>query len=265
MAINTLSPSTPQIDIPTAIIPRLPVSITPKERKIVLAHGQTVTVPLVVRRDEGSIEAIPLKVRNQTHLYPQNGVQLGITATIAEKANEGVATFTAPPNDPLTALANYDYVLAGNIKVNGQDVEVVVPPITVEIARPFTARILTPPGKIHPGDSARLVGVVDRLPPFAGEIKVRIDGLPPTIKAEPITLPPGESVFQFVLVTDPLIELGVINAAVKVGSPMPGVRASGKDYEIPALAAQLEIVARPPVTQPATAPTSSAAAPPAAQ
>jgi hypothetical protein len=259
LAVSTPSPSSPQIDLPAAIIPRLPVSMMPKQRTVVVPHGHAVTVPFSVRRDEGAIGAIPMRVRSTTHITGPDGLPIAISASVAEKAVEGVVTFAAGGDEPLTRLATYSVVLSGTIKDQGRDVEVIVPPIAYEVVRPFNARIFSSGPKIHPGDVFKLEGLVERVPPFAGAVKVRIDGLSAGVSVEPVTVPPTESIFQIIVKTDVKIEPAVVPLTIVASTPMGGRRTT-VDYELPPVRAQFEVVARPP----ATAPT-SAAAPPAAK
>jgi len=235
----------------------LPVSMMPKQRKLVVPHGHAVTVPFSVRRDEGATGAIPMRVRSTTHITGPDGLPIAISASVAEKAVEGVVTFAAGGDEPLTRLATYSVVLSGTIKDHGRDVEVIVPPIAYEVVRPFSARIFSAGSKIHPGDVVKLEGLIERVPPFAGPVKVRIDGLPAGVSMEPMTVPPTESIFQILVKTDVKIEPAVVPLSIVASTPMGGRRTT-VDYELPPIKTQFEVVAHPP----ATAPT-SAAAPPA--
>ncbi len=251
VSVNVPSPNAPQIDLPAAVTRRLPVSITPEKRHIVLAHGQTVPVTMKVRRDAGADAEIPMAPFK--YQAAPGGAPLQIGGKIAAKAAEGVINFSCTANDPLPIPGVYDIVLAGNLKVEGEDIQVLCQPVTVEVKRPFSARVLDKPAKIHADEFTRLVGMVSRVPPFDADVNIRLDGLPANVRAYPVTVHAGESTFVININADPATTPGVIEATLRASTPMPANRASNA-YELPPVPVTVEIAARPAATQPATAP-----------
>jgi hypothetical protein len=160
--------------------------------------------------------------------------------TIPKDKSEGVITF---PGNVERGLSRGVVVFDAITIVGGREVRVTLPPITVEVVRPFAMEVIEQHVSIHPTGGHALTVIVRREETFKDEVRVRVDDLPKGIVAEPLTI----------------VEGGVSgNIQINAAEAVPGeytiklvaaTDASGrkqtKDYELPPQPIRLTVTSPP--------------------
>jgi hypothetical protein len=237
--------------VPAAVCAKKPITVTAATRTVRLVQTFSSKVKFTVQRDNGAdgeikIESIPRPIGGDRTPLP-NGVSGG-TATIKKDTAEAEIELTAGETVRPTRQT---WLLGATTTVAGEPVTVILPKMTLEIVRPFAVEILTAAPPVVPGGETKLVGLVRREPQFKQEVTIAMRDLPPTVTAEPVTVTPDQVTFEMVIGATDKTELGDIKAILKATTHMPG-RKQTKDYELPDLETQLEVV-KEIATQPAKA------------
>ena len=167
------------IALPGAMVLDAPAAIE-------VVHGYGAAIPIKVARTPGADGAFAITV------LPLTGGLSVPTITIPEKAAEG----PVPVNAALEAsLGKTTVALIARGKFAGKEQAFAVPLVTVEIIRPAALELAAPGIELKPGETAEIKGKVIRRGPFKEPVTLRIDGLPPGLKADPATLAPDANEF----------------------------------------------------------------------
>lgn len=221
--------------MPAALCQPKPLGITIARQDVRVAHGSNANVNVTIQRGPGVTEEIRFVPRVRTPSYPD-----GLEMTIPKDKSEGVITF---PGNVERGLSRGVVVFDAITIVGGREVRVTLPPITVEVVRPFAMEVIEQHVSIHPTGGHALTVIVRREETFKDEVRVRVDDLPKGIVAEPLTI----------------VEGGVSgNIQINAAEAVPGeytiklvaaTDASGrkqtKDYELPPQPIRLTVTSPP--------------------
>lgn len=201
------------LNIPAAVTEPLPVAFE-SEPRLQLVQGHSAELKITANRSGGATEAIAI-----------SGVALpnqvsGGTGSIAKDAAEGIVKLDVSNNAP---LGSSTLLLAGKINVGGVEETIPLKPIHAEVVRPFSLEILTQPVIISVGAKSKLVGVLRRNAPFAGEVTVAPDvGLPAGVTCASQALDPGAAVVELELVADATAQPGEYEFKLKGTTELNG-------------------------------------------
>jgi hypothetical protein len=224
--------------VPAAICDPAPASFTVPERSIRIVHGHTRDLKLTVQRGAAATEAINI-----------NGIGLpafvvaGTSGVIAKDANELTLKMNCSPENPV--VGPFTMQLVATTQTAGRQESVQLPPVKVEIVRPFSVEILTSNITLNPGVKRQIAVVIRREAPFDGSVRVGPAGsLPQHIKLSTVDVSKADSLA--------LLELEVGESAAPVELDVP-IRASTdmegrkreKEYLIPDTPLKLKIIAKP--------------------
>lgn len=205
LAASTASPVALALDLPAG-----PVEV---------AHGHGVPIPVKAAR--GKDAAGPLALTALT-LPPGLAVP---AATIAEKAAEGTVTVNTTTDHPLGIVS---IVLVAKGKVGGAERSVVAPALTLSVVRPAAVTLASAALEIKAGATVELKGKVVRKGAFQAPVTVKVNALPPGLKADPVTVAPAASDFTLKITADPKAA-----PATAAGNVALAFQINKKDYPAP--------------------------------
>ena len=249
--VNVPSPSNAYVELPAAIREyRALIRLEPAMRHVVVPQGEQVSITVNVSRDSGIDGEITWVLREPV---PPGRQPVDLQGKIEAKTNQGSLTLRAHDNDRMPNLGEYTLFVAGKVKVGEADIEELMLPITVEVIPAFSVRVLEPAGRLHPGDEAQIVALLERASPFDGPVKIGAIDLPPAITAEEVELAAGTTIARIKVKASPEAALGKVDFHLRASTHRDGVKRT-KEYLVPDADASLEIVAKPPASQPASQP-----------
>jgi hypothetical protein len=220
-----------------------PVSLAVEPRNYTFIHGQSAKLTVTATRRGGFNEPINLTT---VGLPPGIG---GGNATISAGQNQATLDFGVI--DPNAALVNANLQITAKTRFNGRDETVLAAPVAARVVRPFSFELLTPNPTVVVGGETTLFGVVRRVAPFQGEVRIAAEGsLPAHVVVAPAKLGPGESVAQIKLSADPQAAPGDFSLLLRSATDVDG-RKQTKDYLIP------DITVKATVVKPSSAPQAS--------
>jgi hypothetical protein len=198
-------------------------------------HGHNRPLKLSVQRGPQATEAITI---NSTGL-PLFSIG-GTSGTIAKDANELTLTLTQNPELPV--LGTFTMQLSGVTQVSGKQETIQIPPVKVDVVRPFGLELLAPNVTVTPGSRVRIAAVVRREAPFAGVVKVGpASSLPQHVSLTTQDVPGGESLVQLELSVGEMAAPSELDLPIRASTDMEG-RKRDKDYVIPDSTVKLKIV-----------------------
>ncbi len=171
----------------------LPVRLETPEGPIEVAHGCGVPVVVKAIREKGADGALALST---LPLPP------GLTVPpvpIPEKKDEATLTVTTGTEHPLGQVT-IAILAKGTLKGAGETLA--APSITMNVVRPATLELTTPSVELKPGATVEVKGKIARKAGFKEPVTVKMNGLPPGLKAEPVTLKPDATEFTLKLIAD---------------------------------------------------------------
>ncbi|MBX9652256.1 PPC domain-containing protein [bacterium] len=221
--------------MPAALCQAKPLGITVAGQDVRVAHGSNANVNVTIQRGAGVTEEVRIVPRVRTPSYPD-----GLEVTIPKDKSDGVITF---PGNVERGLSRGIVVFEAITNVAGREVRVTLPPITVEVVRPFAVEVPEQQASIPPTGEHPLAVIVRREGTFKDEVRVRVDDLPKGIVAEPLTIAEG-------------VVSG--NIQIKAAEAVPGEytiklvaatdvsgRKQTKDYELPPQPIRLTVTSPP--------------------
>lgn len=134
-------------------------------------------------------------------------------------------------------------------KIGSNETTLNLPPLTVDVAAPFTLELPDVQIALTPGGKTRLVGVIRRVPPFDSPVQLRFEGLPAGVSAaETLTVPGNffEVEIQAAADAKPLAQEVILHAKGLL-------KARKVDYNVPQLKIPLKITPVAPAKTPAAA------------
>lgn len=221
--------------MPAALCQAKPLGVTVAGHDVRVVHGSSANLNITLQRGPGATEDVRIVPRVRTPSYPD-----GLEATIPKDKSDIAITF---PGNVERGLSRGIVVFDAITNVGGREMRVTLPPITVEVIRPFGMEVPQQHVSIPPTGEHSLAIIVRREAPFKDEVRVRVDDLPKGIVAEPLTI--GEGVVSG-------------NIQIKAAEAVPGeytiklvaaTDASGrkqtKDYELPPQPIRLTVTSPP--------------------
>lgn len=233
----------PFLSLTAAVTRPGPILLKPDASKVVVPLGSTVEVALRIHRMVEAKMAYKIEA-----LSPPTGLHVAETE-INETGTTSHVKITAAADAPLGPL------MLGLIAQRQQSKEDAnrrsrravtkkgaVPPsssppaaaavmIAVEIVRPAALELAVKEIRLKPGTSVTLTGKLTRIAPFAEEVEVKLNGLPPGVKADPVKVATMDSEFLLTLQADKLAPAAEANATavmsymtgnkVDTGVPVP--------------------------------------------
>jgi len=212
--------------VPAAVCEAPPATLAPSERSIRLVHGHNRQIKITAQRSPAATEAINV---NGTGL--PIGVVSGTTGVIAKEANELVLTLVCSPENPI--IGPLTMQLSATTQAGGRQETIELPPVRVEIARPFALELLNQNVTIAAGSKVRVAVIVRREAPFAGLVKVGpVGSIPQNVSLTTLDVPNGESLALLELVVGDAAVPAEFDLQIRASTDMEG-RKRDKDYVIP--------------------------------
>jgi hypothetical protein len=193
-----------------------PVSFEAPAGPIEVAHGFGTTIPIKAVRSKGADAALAISA-----LPLPPGIAVPAT-TIAAKAGDGDLAVNTALEAPL-GLTSIACQAKG--KLAAEEETISVPLISVNVVRPAEISVDAKTVELRAGTTVEVKGKVKRKGAFKGSVSVKANGLPPGLKADPVTVAAGKSEFSLKLVADAKAAAGV--AALQV---LPAFQVNKKDY-----------------------------------
>ncbi len=153
------------------------------------------------------------------------------------KAVEVGATVTTTPETPL-GPATVAITAKGNVL--GKERTLAAPLVRFEVVRPAAVELAAPTVEVKAGEAVEVKGKLVRRGPFNEPVTIKLDGLPAGLKADPVTLAPGQADFALKLAADPKAAAAQANARVALA-----FQVAKKDYATPPVAFALKVIAAP--------------------
>lgn len=182
-----------------------PVALEAPSAPIEIVHGYSAQAVIKASRGEKGAGALAISAL-------PGPLPPGITiaaATIAEKAGETPITLSASTDAPMNQ-ATIGLVAKG--KIDGQDLTLAIPGVTIAIARPAELALDRAKVEIKSGQTVEIKGKFTRRSPFAEPATIQLKGLPAGLKADPVKVEPGAGEFTLKLVADAKIAAAKVNA-----------------------------------------------------
>jgi hypothetical protein len=185
-----------------------------------VAHGAGGTIPVSLVRSSAADGALTI-----ASLPLPPGLSLA-DAKIAEKKEEAAIVVNAAPEVPLGSMT---IALVAKGKLEGTEQTIAIPEITLNVVRPVVLELAAAGIEVKAGESVELKGKVGRKGTFREEVTVKLDKLPPGLKAEPVKVPSDQSEFTL------KIECDTKAAAADAKADVALVfQVAKKDYPVPA-------------------------------
>jgi hypothetical protein len=220
--------------VPAAICEQPPAAFTPEERSIRIVHGHNRTLKITARRGPAAAEAITI---NGTGL--PLFVVAGTSGTIAKESNEVVLTMNCSPENPV--VGPFTMQLEAKTQAAGKQESIQLPPVRVELVRPFSLELLTPTVSVTPGSTLKLAAVVRRESPFDGIVKVGPAGsLPQDVSLATVDVSKGEALAMLELRIGEQATAADLDIPIRASTDMEG-RKRDKDYVIPDMTLKVKI------------------------
>jgi hypothetical protein len=212
--------------VPAAVTEAPPVVFTVAEGSVRVLHGHSRTVKITAARGPAAAEAITI---NGTGL--PGGTVSGTMGTIAKEANEITLNLVSSPEVPV--VGPFTMQLQAQTPVVGRQETIQLPPVRVEIARPFAIELLAQNVTIAAGSKARVAVIVRREAPFDGVVKLgAVGSIPEHVSLGPADVPKGESLALLELAVGDAAAPAEFDLQIRASTDMEG-RKRDKDYAIP--------------------------------
>jgi hypothetical protein len=213
-----------------AVAPALPrpISIEAPTEPVEVVHGFGASISLKVKRDDKAEGALAI-----TALPASAGLAVP-AANIAEKATDGAATVNVDVASPLGPVT---IALSAKGKIAGKDTVVGIPEISLNVVRPASIELPAPAIEVKAGSTVELKGKLIRKGPFKDPVKITLNGLPPGLKAEPVTVAPEASDFTISVVADASAVAAMANA-----NAVLAFQVNKKDYSTPPTVVAVKVV-----------------------
>lgn len=222
-----------QVGLPSATARPIAVSLDAPAGPVELVHAHSTPIPVKVARQPGAEDA--------TLAFGSLTMPPGLTlaaSKVEPKAADAAATIASAVEGPLGPAV---IVLTAKGAVAGREETLAVPAVAVNVVRPAELAFAAPTLDIKAGGTADLAGTVTRRGPFREPVTVKVEGLPPGVKADPasVVVPPDQSAFALKLAAEPGAAVGGM-AAAKVEMAFS---VGGKPYATPPGAVTVKVVA----------------------
>ncbi|MFO0908327.1 MAG: hypothetical protein U0794_08195 [Isosphaeraceae bacterium] len=205
-----------------------PVTIDTPAAPIEVAHGLGTTITINVNRPKGAEGALAL---TPSPLPP--GVAIP-NAQVGEKATEAKVALNTTTD---VTLGTMSVVLNAKGKVAGSDRLMAVPALTLNVVRPAEVSLAAPSVEVKPGATVEVKGKVSRKGTFGDPVTVKLNGLPGGTKADPVTVPAGQSDFTMKLVADAKAAPATASATAALAFQI-----NKKDYPAPTAPLSVKVV-----------------------
>lgn len=202
-----------------------PVNLEAPAEPVEVVHGYGAPVALKANRKEGALGVLAISA-----LPLPPGLAVPEVKT-DDKATEATVTVNTTTDHPIGKVS---VVLSAKGKLAGSDQIVAAPAVLLDVIRPAAVELSTPSIEVKAGSTVEVKGKVIRKGPFKEPVTVKLTGLPPGIKAEPVTVAPDASDF-----TIPLQAEEKAAAASASASLALAFQVNKKDY--PAVTAPLAV------------------------
>ncbi len=220
--------------VPAAVCEAPPATFNIAERSIKILHGHNRQLKITVARGPNATEAVAVTTGSPV-------ISVGGTAgTIAKESNEMTLTLTQNPELP--ALGTFTMQLVATTQAAGRQEAVQLPPVKVEIVRPFSLELLNQNATLNPGTKVRIAAVVRRESPFEGMVKIGPAGsLAQGVSLTMVEVPKGESLALLELSVSDAVAPTEFDLQIRATTDMEG-RKRDKDYVIPDTQLKVKIV-----------------------
>jgi hypothetical protein len=215
-----------QSNLPTCVLiqrglaaaPALPTPVTlePPAEVIEVAHGFGRSIPIKVSRTKGADAAL---------FFTTLPLPPGLTvpaASIAEQATAGTVEVDSGLEAPLGPMT---VVLAAKGKFASGEQTIAIPAVTLNLVRPADVVVVSSTVEVRPGKAVEVKGKVQRRGAFNEPVRIRINGLPAGLKAEPVTVAAGAADFAIKIQADAGAAL-----ATATGQVASAYQVKKKDY-----------------------------------
>ena len=219
--------------LPAAVCRKKPMALTAAGKTLRVVQGFDNKLKITVKRDEAAQGEIEISGNT---LPP--GVQGG-KWKIKEEATEVEITLKASST---SRVGRAPWLLTATTTVDDEPVKVTLPPLTIEVVRPFSVEVVVPPGTVAPGDETKLIGLVRREAEFDEVVRVRATDLPAGVTASEVTVAADQAVFEMPLTIAGDVKPGDVKITLKASAKMTG-RKNTREYELPDVVTQLTVQA----------------------
>jgi hypothetical protein len=220
--------------VPAAICEKAPVSFSIAERSIKVVHGHNRTLKIMAERGPAATDQITL-VGQGLPLF----VVSGTNGMIAKDANDVTLTLNCSPENPV--VGPFTMQIQATTPIGGRQETVQLPPVRVELVRPFSLELLNPNLTVTPGTKTRVAAVIRREVPFDGSVRVGPAGsLPQHVSLTTVDVPKGDGLALLELQVDDSATPAELDIAIRASTDMEG-RKRDKDYLIPDLPLKVKI------------------------
>ncbi len=221
-----------QDGLPASIALPPPIAIDAPGSAVEVVQGYRAAVPVkLVRSKEAEDATLTI---GSLPLPPTFAVD---PTPIPAKFLDLPATLTTAPESPLGPVV-VAFTAKGTIA--GKERTLAVPLVRFEVVRPASVELAAPSAEIKAGESVEIKGKLVRRGPFNEPVVVRLESLPPGLKADDVTLPPGQSDFTIKLAADPKAAAAQATAQVALA-----FQVAQKDYKTPTVPLALKVIAAP--------------------
>jgi hypothetical protein len=220
------------MQLPVGIAGPPPIAFELEEGEIKLVQGLKQDFPVKVRSN------VPLNAPIRIEGIQPLGLDVSIKgAAVDAKTNSAPVQLSSNFN---SQIGRFDMVMVARADVNGREVRVVSPCITVELVQAF--ELVIPEARVQLGSGGKFVleGKIHRQSPFQEAVHLKVEDLPLHVTSAPVDVPPGESAFRLEFKADPAAQPGEYEVRLVATAQMEG-RKDNKDYTIPDVKLRLRI------------------------
>jgi hypothetical protein len=212
--------------VPAAICERAPVEFSVAERSIKVVHGHNRELKIKAQRGPNATEPI-----NVNGLGLPAFVVAGTSGTIAKDSSEITLMLNCSPENPV--VGQFTMQLQATTQTDGRQELIQIPPVKVDLVRPFAIELLNQNITITPGARMRIAAVLRRESPFDGSVRVGPAGsLPQHISLITVDVPKGDALALLELEVGDLATPAELDIPIRASTDMEG-RKRDKDYVIP--------------------------------
>jgi hypothetical protein len=140
-------------------------------------------------------------------------------------------------------LVVFDMILDATVDINGQQVNITAPAVTVEVVPGYEVKLASATLETGPGSRTEVKGTVRREPTFQGGlVRVKAEDLPEGVDCTPVEVPADQTEFVLACQASRVVAPG--SYPIRITSSAPDTGAKAKDeYKIADLNAKLVISA----------------------
>ncbi|MBY0589445.1 PPC domain-containing protein [bacterium] len=170
--------------MPAALCQASPFSVQVASRAIRVPHGIGSSLGVTIQRSPAVTEPIRIEPKTRIPSFPS-----GVDTTIAKEASAAAIAF--PPNVEY-GRSEGTMVFTATTVVDGREVRVTLPPISVALVTPFSVSLPVQAVSLPAAGTTSLPVVVAREQGFDGEVRFRVDNLPKGITVVTPPVPNGQ-------------------------------------------------------------------------